>query len=77
MDRTEEVNQLKKEIFTLQLKMAMQKNPEELLSLSLEAQKLQRKVDALEEEIKNAAGQVGFAFTDLIEESKLEVKKGR
>lgn len=77
MDRTEEVNKLKKEIFNLQFKMAMQKNPEEMLALSLEAQKLQRKVDALEEEIRNADGQVGFAFTDLIEESKLEVKKGR
>lgn len=77
MDRTEEVDCLKKEIFSIQLKMAMQKDSEKMLSLSLEAQKLQRKVDALEEEIKNASGQVGFAFTDLIEESKLEVKKGK
>lgn len=77
MDRTEEIENFKKKLFSLQLKMAMAKDDEMLLNLSLEGQRIKRRIEALEDEIKNSNGQIGFAFTDLIEDTELKVKKGR
>ena len=78
MDRTEEIEKLKKEIFSLKMKMAMSKmSREELLLASKEAQVLERKKDALIMELESSNGQVGFAFTDLMNVEELEVKKGK
>ena len=76
MDRTEEVETLKKVVFNLQFKMALKKNnKDELLEISEEAQIVQKKIDALLKEIEESNGQVGFGFSDLIDVTK--VKKGR
>lgn len=76
MDRTEEIEKLKKEIFSLKVKMAMSKmSREELLLASKEAQVLERKKDALIMELESSNGQVGFAFTDLMDVEELEVRK--
>lgn len=78
MDRTEEIENLKKEIFSLKMKMAMSKmSKDELLELSKKAQVLQRKKDVLIAEVENSNGQVGFAFTDLMDFTELEIKKGK
>ena len=78
MDRTEEVETLKKVVFNLQFKMAMKKNnPEELLEISKQTQELQRKIDALISEIEESNGQVGFAFSDLIDVTKVKKEKGK
>lgn len=76
MDRTEEIETLKKVVFNLKLQMAMKKNDnEELLELSEKAQIIQRRIDTLQREIAESNGQVGFAFSELIDVTK--VKKGR
>ncbi len=76
MDRTEEVETLKKVVFNLQFQMAMKKNSEEeILELSEKTQAIQRKIDALIKEIDESNGQVGFAFSELIDVTK--VKKGK
>ena len=48
---------------------------EELLNFSEQAQTIQRKIDALLKEIEESNGQVGFAFSELIDVTK--VKKGK
>ena len=76
MDRTEEVETLKKVVFNLQFQMALKKNDkEELLNFSEQSQTIQRKIDALLKEIEESNGQVGFAFSELIDVTK--VKKGK
>ena len=76
MDRTEEVETLKKVVFNLQFLMALKKNDkDELLNISEQAQTIQRKIDALLKEIEESNGQVGFAFSELIDVTK--VKKGK
>ncbi len=76
MDRTEEIETLKKVVFNLKLQMAMKKNNnDELLELSEKAQIIQRRIDTLQKEIEESNGQVGFAFSELIDVTK--VKKGR
>ena len=76
MDRTEEVETLKKNVFNLQFKMAMNKNnPDEVLEISKQAQDIQRRIDTLISEIEESNGQVGFAFSELIDVSK--VRKGK
>ena len=76
MDQTEEVETLKKVVFNLQFQMALKKNDkEELLNISEQAQTIQRKIDALLKEIEESNGQVGFAFSELIDVTK--VKKGK
>ncbi len=76
MDRTEEIETLKKVVFNLQFQMAMKKNSEEeLLEISEKTQTIQRKIDALLKEVEESNGQVGFAFADLIDVTK--VKKGK
>ena len=76
MDRTEEVETLKKVVFNLQFQMALKKSDkEELLELSQKAQMIQRKIDTLLKEIEESNGQVGFAFSELIDVTK--VKKGK
>lgn len=76
MDRTEEVETLKKVVFNLQFQMALKKNSEEeLLEISEKAQIAQKKIDTLLKEIEESNGQVGFAFSDLIDVTK--VKKGK
>ena len=76
MDRTEEVETLKKVVFNLQFQMALKKSDkDELLELSQKAQTIQKKIDALLKEIEESNGQVGFAFSELIDVTK--VKKGK
>lgn len=76
MDRTEEIETLKKVVFNLQFQMALKKNSEdELLEISEKAQIAQKKIDTLLKEIEESNGQVGFAFSDLIDVTK--VKKGK
>lgn len=79
MDRTEEIELLKKQIFDLKLKIAMNKNNKiELLKLTRCVELLQTKIEILSEEIKMSNGQVAFAFSDLIEiKDESEVKKGK
>ena len=78
MDRTEEVETLKKNVFNLQFKMAMNKNnPDEVLEISKQAQEIQRKIDALISEIEESNGQVGFAFSELIDVTKVKKEKRR
>ena len=78
MDRTEEVETLKKNVFNLQFKMAMKKSdPDELLEISKQAQEIQRKIDALISEIEESNGQVGFAFSELIDVTKVKKEKGK
>ena len=78
MDRTEEVETLKKNVFNLQFKMAMSKNnPDEVLEISKQAQEIQRKIDALIKEIEESNGQVGFAFSELIDVTKVKKEKGK
>ena len=78
MDRTEEVETLKKVVFNLQFKMAMKKsNPDEVLDISKKAQEIQRKIDALIKEIEESNGQVGFAFSELIDVTKIKNEKGK
>lgn len=78
MDRTEEVETLKKNVFNLQFKMAINKNnPEEVLEISKQAQEIQRKIDALVKEIEESNGQVGFAFSELIDVTKVKKGKGK
>ena len=78
MDRTEEVETLKKNVFNLQFKMAMKKsNHDEVLEISKKAQEIQRKIDALIKEIEESNGQVGFAFSELIDVTKIKKEKGK
>ena len=78
MDRTEEVETLKKVVFNLQFKMAMKKsNHDEVLEISKKAQEIQRKIDALIKEIEESNGQVGFAFSELIDVTKIKNEKGK
>ena len=78
MDRTEEVETLKRNVFNLQFKMAMSKNnPDEVLEISKQAQEIQRKIDALIKEIEESNGQVGFAFSELIDVTKVKKEKGK
>ena len=78
MDRTTEVETLKKIVFNLQFKMAMnQSDSEEMLEISKKAQETQRKIDALVSEIEESNGQVGFAFSELIDVTKLKKEKGK
>ena len=78
MDRTEEVETLKKVVFNLQFQMALKKSDEdELLELSQKAQTIQRKIDALLKEIEESNGQVGFAFSELIDVTKVKKEKGK
>ena len=78
MDRTEEVETLKKVVFNLQFKMAMNKNnPDEVLEISKQAQEIQRKIDALVKEIEESNGQVGFAFSELNDVTKIKKEKGK
>jgi len=77
MDQTEEIEKIRKKIFNIQLKMAMENDPDKILEEGAEVQKLQRILEALEKEKLDMGGQIGFAFTDLIADTKLEIKKGR
>ena len=78
MDRTTEVETLKKIVFNLQFKMAMkQSDSDELLEISKQAQETQRKIDALVSEIEESNGQVGFAFSELIDVTKVKKEKGK
>ena len=78
MDRTEEVATLKKNVFNLQFNMAMNKNnPDDVLEISKQAQEIQRKIDALVIEIEESNGLVGFAFSELIDVTKVKKEKGK
>ena len=78
MDRTTEVETLKKIVFNLHFKMAMkQSDSDELLEISKQAQETQRKIDALVSEIEESNGQVGFAFSELIDVTKVKKEKGK
>ena len=69
---------LKKIVFNLQFKMAMkQSDSDELIEISKQAQETQRKIDALVSEIEESNGQVGFAFSEIIDVTKVKKEKGK
>ena len=45
--------------------------------ISKQAQEIQRKIDALIKEIEESNGQVGFAFSELIDVTKVKKEKGK
>lgn len=77
MGRTEEIENLRKELFSIQLLIAMEKDNEKNIDLTEKLHNIEGKIAMLEDELRKSNGQLGFAFTDLIEETKLEIKKGR
>ncbi len=68
MDRTEEVETLKKELFKIEFSLKTQSHTSEeyksLISLKNEKSK---QLEYLKKELADSEGQIGFAFTDLIE----------
>ena len=73
MDRTEELENLRKELFRLRYEIAIHKR-EYALKRELEEQAniVHKKMAALMYEIEQDEGQLGFAFTDMIDENKIE-----
>ena len=68
MDRTEEVETLKKELFKIEFSLKTQSHTsEEYKSLiTLKNEKI-KKLECLSKELEDSNGQIGFAFADLIE----------
>ena len=73
MDRTEELEKLRKELFRLRYEVAIHKKDYELRrELGDKANIIHKRMAALMYEIKQDKGQIGFAFTDMIDENKIE-----
>ena len=73
MDRTEELKLLRKELFRLKYEAAIHKRePEIKKELEEKAKIIHKKMATLLLEIKQDEGQIGFAFSDAIDEQKLE-----
>ena len=73
MDRTEELEILRKELFRLRFEIATHKREYELKKeLEEQANIIHKRIAALMYEIKQDEGQIGFAFTDMIDETKVE-----
>ena len=76
MDRTEELELLRKELFKLRYEAAIHKREPKLKKeLEDKAKIIHKKMATLLFEIKQDEGQIGFAFTDTIDEGKM--KEGR
>lgn len=68
MDRTEEVETLKKELFKIEFSLKTQSHTsEEYKSLISMKNEKSKKLECLSKELENSDGQMGFAFSDLIE----------
>ncbi len=73
MDRTEELENLRKELFRLRYEIAIHKRDYDLKrELEEQANNIHKRMAALMYEIKQDEGQIGFAFTDIIDETKIE-----
>ena len=81
MDRTEVVEQLRKELFEIKLLYAMRKGSiSERVELIQKEEKLNKILNTLLSEIEVASGQVAFAFAEQIDLTKIDdvvEKKGR
>ena len=68
MNRTEELALLKRKLFKIELSLKRKeyKNSEEHKNLLLNKRKVLEEIETLKYEIQVDAGQVGFAFTELI-----------
>ena len=81
MDRTEVVEQLRKELFEIKLIYAMRKGSiSERLELHQKEEKLNKILNTLLSEIEIASGQVAFAFAEQIDLTKIDdvvEEKGR
>ena len=72
VDRTEEIERLKKELFDLQLKIAMRNGtPGERVEMLEKTEKLNKYLNTLLSEDELSTGQVSFAFTDQIDIEKI------
>lgn len=72
MDRTEVVEQLRKELFEIKLLYAMRKGSiSERLELHQKEEKLNKILNTLLSEIEVASGQVAFAFAEQIDLTKI------
>ena len=69
MNRMEEIEQIKKKLFKIEflLKSKQYKDSEEHRTLLNSKKEYLEKIKTLEDEVELDDGQVGFAFTDLIE----------
>ena len=77
MDRTQELKELRKELFRLRFEAAKYHNdPEKRKLYEDQAKIVHKKIGLLMYEIKNSEGQMGFAFTDTIDEN-VEIEEGR
>ena len=73
MDRTEELELLRKELFKLRYEAAIhKKEPKLKKELEEKANIIHKKMSALLLEIKQDEGQIAFAFADTIDEDKIE-----
>ncbi len=73
MDKNEEFNNLRKELFRLRFEIELhKKDPEYKIELKKQAEIIRKKMAALMREIAQDDGQIGFAFTDTIDEEKIE-----
>lgn len=81
MDRTEVVEQLRKELFEIKLLYAVRKGSiSERVELIQKEEKLNKILNTLLSEIEVASGQVAFAFAEQIDLTKIDdvvEKKGR
>ena len=82
MDRTEVVEQLRKELFEIKLLYAMRKGTiDDRVELIRKEEKLNKILNTLLSEIEVASGQVAFAFAEQIDLTKIDdvvvEKKGR
>ena len=76
MNRTEEVETLKKELFKIEFSLKTQSHTSEEYKkmITLKKEKMMQ-LDYLSKELENANGQIGFAFIEQIDLN--ENKKGR
>ena len=72
VDRTEEIERLKRELFDIKLKIAMRNGtPSERVELLKKQETLNKYLNTLLSEDEVSTGQVSFAFTDQIDIEKI------
>lgn len=69
MNQSEELENLKKELFKIDFSLKMKRYKDSLEHKQLLEQKhdVMQTIEVLKEEMLDSEGQIGFAFTDLIE----------
>ncbi len=73
MDRTEEVEKLKKELFRLRFEVATtERGSEKRRELEEEARRIHKRIGRLLFEIHSSEGQMGFAFSDTIDDEQIK-----